>query len=151
MVRLYVVGNRVGTAKCRGSCYFIVLLRPRRRPALHGWRKRPSPDDKSNGTTTSIAIHPPKINRVSRELCQRDILLQQTEEHIKASERPPRCLQCYGNLILPDHRRVQGWSQYKSTLRHFRKKHLDDRTCYMYEMYLGRHARRFIRFTCMKS
>lgn len=48
--------------------------------------------------------------------------------------------------MLPDYRRAQDWSEYKSTLRHVREKHLDDRRCHMcdddllHEMHLRRHA-----------
>ncbi|KAJ5330489.1 hypothetical protein N7476_000272 [Penicillium atrosanguineum] len=113
---------------------------------LRGRRKRPSPDDGFNETQTSIAIRQPKIKCASRGMSQRDVLLQQAEEHIKASDKPLRCFQCYGNTEEPDHRRVQEWSKYKSTLRHFRRKHLGDRRCHMcnvdllHEMHLRRHA-----------
>lgn len=113
---------------------------------LRGRRKRLSPDDGFSETQASIAIHPPKVNCESRGLSQRDVVLQQAEDHIKASDKPLRCFQCYGNTGLPDHRRAQEWSEYKSTVRHFRKRHLGDRTCHMckvdllHEMHLRRHA-----------
>ncbi|KAJ6126308.1 hypothetical protein N7523_001920 [Penicillium sp. IBT 18751x] len=113
---------------------------------LRGRRKRPSPDDGFNETQTSITIRQLKINCTSRGMSQREVLLQQAEEHIKTSDKPLRCFQCYGNTMEPDHRRVQEWSKYKSTLRHFRSKHLVDRRCHMckvdllHEMHLRRHA-----------
>jgi hypothetical protein len=113
---------------------------------LRGRRKRPSPHDGFNETQTSDAIRQPKIKCASRGMPQRDVLLQQAEEHIRASDKPLRCFQCYGNTKEPDHRRVQEWSKYKSTLRHFRRKHLGDRKCHMcnvdllHEMHLRRHA-----------
>ena len=113
---------------------------------LRGRRKRLPPINRINENPASIAIHLPKINCVTRGLSQRDLLLQQAEEHIKASNNPLRCFQCYGNTILLDHRQAQEQSDYKSTLRHFRKKHLNDRKCHMYsvdilyEMHLQRHA-----------
>ncbi|KAJ5611981.1 hypothetical protein N7510_005175 [Penicillium lagena] len=113
---------------------------------LRGRRKRLPPNDGINEKPTSIAIRPLKINCVTHGLSQRDLLLQQAEEHIKASDKPLRCFQCYGNTTLPDHRRAQEWSEYKSILRHFRRQHLDDRRCHMcsvdllHEMHLRRHA-----------
>ncbi|KAN0077886.1 hypothetical protein V8E54_006190 [Elaphomyces granulatus] len=59
---------------------------------------------------------------------------------------PLQDAECFGNRSLPEHRRVQKWSKYKSTLRHFRRKHLDDRKCnfcdieLLHEMHLRNHA-----------
>ncbi|KAJ5807729.1 hypothetical protein N7474_008998, partial [Penicillium riverlandense] len=58
-------------------------------------------------------------------------------------------LQSHNTMVTlkePFYTQVKKWSEYKSTLRHFRKKHLDDRKCLMckedllHEMHLRRHA-----------
>lgn len=82
---------------------------------------------------------------------EREILLEEFDEHTRKAAkpkaaRPRRCFQCCGNMKLPDHRRTQEWSEPKSTVRHFRKRHLNDRKCNMceidllHEMHLRRHA-----------
>lgn len=76
----------------------------------------------------------------------RDNMLQEAEKHIRTAERPKKCFQCYGDGKLPVHRRAQGWTEYKSTIRHFRSKHLNDRRCnfcetnLLHEMHLRNHA-----------
>lgn len=87
------------------------------------------------GGHCSLDLSPPPKN-----------ILQKAEEHIRTAERPKKCFQCYGDDQLPDHRRAQEWTEYKSILRHFRSKHLKDRRCdfceteLLHEMHLRNHA-----------
>ncbi|KAF7587244.1 hypothetical protein BBP40_007516 [Aspergillus hancockii] len=114
---------------------------------LRGRPKRSAPSDGFRGKPQA------SYKRSANENCQptvrlsaREILFQEAEEHIRAAKKPQRCFQCFGNRSLPDNRRTQEWTKYKSTLRHFRKKHLDDRKCnfceevLLHEMHLRNHA-----------
>lgn len=117
---------------------------------LRGRPKRKAPSDAFDDEQR------PSGKRNSDECCQpskrpsaRELLFQEAEEHIRTAKKPRRCFQCFGNSSLPDNRRTQEWTQYKSTLRHFRSKHLDDRKCnfcgdtskdFLHEMHLRNHA-----------
>ncbi|KAH1396271.1 hypothetical protein KXV70_001089 [Aspergillus fumigatus] len=117
---------------------------------LRGRPKRKAPSDTFDDEQRSSG------KRNSDECCQpskrpsaRELLFQEAEEHIRTAKKPRRCFQCFGNSSLPDNRRTQEWTQYKSTLRHFRSKHLDDRKCnfcgdtsedFLHEMHLRNHA-----------
>jgi hypothetical protein len=122
---------------------------------LRGRPKRKAPSDgfddeqRASGKRNSDEYCQP-----SKPLSARDLLFQEAEEHIRTAEKPRRCFQCFGNSSLPDNRRTQEWTQYKSTLRHFRSKHLDDRKCnfcgdtsgdFLHEMHLRNHAATFHR------
>lgn len=113
---------------------------------LHGRRKRITPSDGFGEQQSGAVVRPAKIRCASPQPSQEELLLLQAEEHIRTAKKPQRCFQCYGNTLLPTHRRTQEWSDYKSTLRHFRGKHLGDRRCHMccedllQEMHLRRHA-----------
>lgn len=113
---------------------------------LRGRPKRIAPSDGFDGSQTASRkrraseepkpdVHPPPSGP-----------LQDAEVYIGAAKKPKRCFQCFGNRSLPEHRRVQKWSEYKSTLRHFRMKHLGDRKCnfcdieLLHEMHLRNHA-----------
>ncbi|KAJ5901458.1 hypothetical protein N7495_001986 [Penicillium taxi] len=112
---------------------------------LRGRRKRRAPSD---GFDKEVAVvkRPSGTKCESSVPCHRVTLLEEAEEHIRTAKTPQRCFQCYGNTLLPIHRRTQEWSAYKSTLRHFRERHLKDRHCNMcnedllHEMHLRRHA-----------
>ena len=54
---------------------------------------------------------------------------EKAKKHILTSPKPERCFQCYGDPSLPEHRRLQTWSRYDATVRHFRTKHLQERRC----------------------
>lgn len=113
---------------------------------LRGRPKRSSPTDGFD--EEQPAAHKCLASDKSRqpEACLRDDLLREAEEHIRTAARPQRCFQCYGNAKLPDNRRTQEWSAYKSTVRHFRKQHLNDPRCnlcgedFLHEMHLRNHA-----------
>lgn len=113
---------------------------------LRGRRKRITPSDGFGEQQSAVVVRPAKIRCASPQPSQEELLLRQAEEHIRTAKKPQRCFQCYGNTLLPTHRRTQEWSDYKSTLRHFRGKHLGDRRCHMccedllHEMHLRRHA-----------
>lgn len=113
---------------------------------LRGRRKRPAPSDESDEEQTSMEVRPIKTASVSPEVPQEELLLQKAENYIRKAKKPRRCFQCYADTQLPIYRRTQKYSEYKSTLRHFRKKHLKDRRCHMcsedllHEMHLRRHA-----------
>ncbi|CAG8337405.1 unnamed protein product, partial [Penicillium salamii] len=112
---------------------------------LRGRRKRAAPSDGFDEEQTSVLPEPAKKSCSSPELPQQDILVK-AKNYIKKAKRPRRCFQCYGDTELPICRRTQKYSEYKSTLRHFREKHLQDRRCHMcdedllHEMHLRRHA-----------
>jgi predicted DNA-binding protein (UPF0278 family) len=113
---------------------------------LRGRRKRAAPSDGFDEEQTNVLPEPAKNRCSSPEPLQQDILLVKAENYIKKAKKPRRCFQCHGNTQLPIHRRTQKYSEYKSTLRHFREKHLRDRRCHMcdkdllHEMHLRRHA-----------
>ncbi|OQD84172.1 hypothetical protein PENSOL_c132G06235 [Penicillium solitum] len=113
---------------------------------LRGRRKRAAPSDGFDEEQTSVLPEPAKKSCSSPEPSQQDILLVNAKNYIKKAKKPRRCFQCYGDTELPIHRRTQKYSEYKSTLRHFREKHLHDRRCHMcdedllHEMHLRRHA-----------
>jgi hypothetical protein len=56
-------------------------------------------------------------------------LLEVAKQHILKAEEPERCFQCFGNQLLPEHKRAQKWARYDAAVRHFRTKHLEDRKC----------------------
>ncbi|CAG8146657.1 unnamed protein product [Penicillium nalgiovense] len=113
---------------------------------LRGRRKRAAPSDGFDEEQTNVLPEPAKKSCSSPEPSQQDILLVKAKNYIKKAKKPRRCFQCYGDTELPIHRRTQKYSEYKSTLRHFREKHLQDRRCHMcdedllHEMHLRRHA-----------
>jgi hypothetical protein len=55
--------------------------------------------------------------------------LDEAKQHILYAEKPERCFQCFGNQLLPEHKRAQKWARYDAAVRHFREKHLEDRRC----------------------
>ncbi|KAI2697980.1 hypothetical protein CBS147354_9889 [Penicillium roqueforti] len=91
---------------------------------LRGRRKRAVPSDGFDEEQTSVLPEPAKKSCSSPEPSQQDILLVKAGNYIKKAKKPRRCFQCYGDTELPIHRRTQKYSEYKSTLRHFREKHL---------------------------
>jgi hypothetical protein len=113
---------------------------------LRGRRKQAAPSDGFDEEQTGVLPKLAKKRCSSPKPSQRDDLLVKAESHIKEAKKPRRCFQCYGDTGLPIHRRTQKYSEYKSTLRHFREKHLQDRRCHMcdedllHEMHLRRHA-----------
>lgn len=113
---------------------------------LRGRRKRPAPSDEPDEEQTTLEVRTTKTASVSPEMSQEELLLEKAERYIRKAKKPRRCYQCYGDTLLPVHRRIQKYSEYKSTLRHFREKHLKDRRCHMcsedllHEMHLRRHA-----------
>lgn len=110
---------------------------------LRGRRKRPAPSDEPE---TAIEERAKETDPILPEISKEQLLLEKTENYIRKAKKPRRCFQCYGNTLLPVHRRTQKYSAYKSTLRHFRDEHLEDRRCHMcnedllHEMHLRRHA-----------
>ncbi|CAG7940496.1 unnamed protein product [Penicillium salamii] len=115
---------------------------------LRGRRKRTAltdePDEQQTtkgGTTGTTSIYP-QMSKMSQE----KLLLQKAGRYIRKAKKPRRCFQYYGDAQLPVHRRTQKYSEYKSTVRHFREKHLKDRKCHicsedvLHEMHLRRHA-----------
>ncbi|KAJ5819391.1 hypothetical protein N7474_004982 [Penicillium riverlandense] len=113
---------------------------------LRGRRKQAAPCDGFDEQQTTMTVQPTKIICSSPEPSQQAITLSKAEKYIRKAKKPRRCFQCYGNTLLPTHRRTQKYSEYKSTVRHFREKHLKDRRCHMcdedllHEMHLRRHA-----------
>jgi hypothetical protein len=113
---------------------------------LRGRRKRAVRTGGFDEENTKITPAPAKNRCSSPGPSQQDILLAKAENYIRKAKKPRRCFQCYGDTQLPIYRRTQKYSEYKSTLRHFREKHLQDRMCHMcdqdflYEMHLRRHA-----------
>lgn len=113
---------------------------------LRGRRKRAAPSDGFNEEQTDVLPNSAKKRCSPPKPSQQDDLLVKAGNHIKKAKKPRRCFQCYGDTGLPIHRRTQKYSEYKSTLRHFREKHLQDRRCHMcdedllHEMHLRRHA-----------
>ena len=75
-----------------------------------------------------------------------DNMLQKAEKHIRTAEQLKKCFQCYGDGKLSDHCWAQGWTEYKSTIRHFWSMHLNDWCCnfcetnLLHEMHLRNHA-----------
>ena len=124
---------------------------------LRGRRKRAALSDGFDEEQTSVLPEPAKKTCSSLEPSQQDILLVKAENYIKKAKKPRRCFQCYGNTELPIHRRTQKYSEYKSTLRHFREKHLQDRRCHMcdkdllHEMHLRRHAEEIHRLSTERN
>jgi hypothetical protein len=57
------------------------------------------------------------------------LLLEEAKQHILHAEKPERCFQCFGNQLLPEHKRAQKWARYDAAVRHFRERHLRDRQC----------------------
>ncbi|CAG7927890.1 unnamed protein product [Penicillium olsonii] len=113
---------------------------------LRGRRKRSAPTDEPDEEQTTIEGKTTKTTSVSPKRSQEELLLEKAGKYIRKAKKPRRCFQCYGDTQLPVHRRTQKYSEYKSTLRHFREKHLKDRKCHMcsenvlHEMHLRRHA-----------
>lgn len=107
-------------------------------------------DDDRNVTCKRVARGDNKPHAFPSE---RDIALQAADKQIQEEGKPRRCFQCFGNRQLPDHRRMQTWSEYKSVVRHFRTRHLNDRRCnyceeqLLHEMHLRRHAAAVHRLT----
>lgn len=124
---------------------------------LRGRRKRTAPSDGFDEEQKTIMVQSTKTDCASPEPSQQDILLKHAEDYIRRAKKPRRCFQCFGNTLLPTHRRTQKYSEYKSTLRHFREKHLKDRRCHMcsedllHEMHLRRHAEDIHRLGTQRS
>ncbi|KAJ6020334.1 hypothetical protein N7499_003607 [Penicillium canescens] len=124
---------------------------------LRGRRKRAAPSDGFDEEQTNVFPEPAKKSCSSPKPSHQDILLVKAENYIKKAKKPRRCFQCYGDTHLPIHRRTQKYSEYKSTLRHFREKHLQDRRCYMcdedllHEMHLRRHAEEIHRLSTERN
>ncbi|KAJ5751309.1 hypothetical protein N7533_008337 [Penicillium manginii] len=113
---------------------------------LRGRRKRPTPSDEPDEEHTVTGERTTKIASISPEISKEQLLLEKAGNYIRKAKKPRRCFQCYGNNLLSVHHRTHKYSEYKSTLRHFREKHLQDRRCHMcsedllHEMHLRRHA-----------
>ncbi|CAG8901459.1 unnamed protein product [Penicillium egyptiacum] len=124
---------------------------------LRGRRKRPAPSDEPDKEQTTMEARATKTTSVSPEISQEELLLEKAGKYIRKAKKPRRCFQCYGDTLLPIHRRTQKYSEYKSTLRHFREKHLKDRRCHMcsedllHEMHLRRHAEGVHRLATKRS
>jgi hypothetical protein len=94
---------------------------------LRGRPKRVMPSDGFDDKQTVTRKHATIQDRKSESRSSlRDALLREAEEHIRTAVRPQRCFQCYGDPLLPDNRRTQEWTEYKSTIRHFQTKHLKE-------------------------
>ncbi|KAJ5651633.1 uncharacterized protein N7484_005356 [Penicillium longicatenatum] len=113
---------------------------------LRGRRKRTAPSDDTDEEQRTMKLQSLKTVPLSPEVSQEELLLEKAGKYIRKAKKPRRCFQCYGDAQLPVLRRTQKYSEYKSTLRHFRKCHLKDRRCHMcsedllHEMHLRRHA-----------
>lgn len=124
---------------------------------LRARRKRAAPCDGFDEKQTNVLPEPAKKSCSSPEPSQQDILLVKAENYIQKAKKPRQCFQCYGNTELPIHRWTQKYSEYKSTLRHFREKHFQDRRCYMcdkdllHEMHLRRHAEEIHRLSTERN
>ncbi|KAJ5976476.1 hypothetical protein N7481_010183 [Penicillium waksmanii] len=99
---------------------------------LRGRRKRPAPSDESDEELTAREVRTTKTTSVSPAMSKEEMLLEKAGKYIRKAKKPRRCFQCYGDTLLPVHCRTHKYSEYKSTLRHFRKKHLEDRRCHSY-------------------
>ncbi|CAI7636376.1 unnamed protein product [Penicillium pancosmium] len=113
---------------------------------LRGRRKRPAPSVEPDEEHAAMDNQSTKTIVVTPEISKEELLLEKAGNYIRKAKKPRRCFQCYGDARLPVHRRTHKYSEYKSTLRHFRGKHLEDRRCHMcsedllHEMHLRRHA-----------
>lgn len=103
-------------------CYYFLEGGP-----LRGRRKRAAPSDGLDEEQTDVVPEPAKKSYSFPEPPQQGVLLAKAGNYIRKAKKPQRCFQCYGDAGLPIHRRTQKYSEYKSTLRHFREKHLQDR------------------------
>jgi hypothetical protein len=114
---------------------------------LRGRPKRATPSDDEFGQTEPCTHGAKKLKSESPVL-NPEGPLEEAKEHILNAGEPKRCFQCFGNRLLPEHKRVQAWSRPDATVRHFRDKHLQDRQCnfcddgetFFHQMHFQRHA-----------
>ena len=113
---------------------------------LRGRRKRAALSDGFDKEEINVLLELAKKGCSSPEPSQQDILLEKAKNYIRKAKKPSRYFQCYSNTQLSIHRRTQKHSEYKSTLRLFRKQHLQDQRYLMcdkdllHEMHLRRHT-----------
>ena len=113
---------------------------------LRGRPKRKAATEGFNNEQPAVRRYTADGNCMLDLVHPRDNMLQKAEKHIRTAEQLKKCFQCYGDGKLPDHRRAQGWTEYKSTIRHFWSKHLNDRCCnfcetnLLHEMHLRNHV-----------
>ncbi|KAJ6001214.1 hypothetical protein N7481_001623 [Penicillium waksmanii] len=98
---------------------------------LRGRRKRPAPIDEPDEEHTAMEERTTKIASISPKISKEQLLLEKAGSYIRKAKKPRRCFQCYDNNLLSVHRRTHKYSEHKSTLRHFREKHLEDRRCHV--------------------
>ncbi|OJD12082.1 hypothetical protein AJ78_07259 [Emergomyces pasteurianus Ep9510] len=120
---------------------------------LRGRRKRPAPSNEPDEEHMAMEGRTTKIASISPKISKEQLLLENAGNYIRKAKKTRRCFQCYGNNLLSVHHRTHKYSEYKSTLRHFQEKHLEDRRCHMcnedllHEMHLRRHAEDVHRLT----
>ncbi|KAJ5662803.1 hypothetical protein N7507_003534 [Penicillium longicatenatum] len=118
---------------------------------------RPALSDKPDKEHTVIEERITKIAFVSPKISKEEILLAKVGNYIRKAKNPRQCFQYYSDTLLPIHRRTQKYSEYKSTLRHFQDKHLEDRRCHIYsedllhEIHLRRHTQDIHRLTTERN
>ncbi|EED14738.1 conserved hypothetical protein [Talaromyces stipitatus ATCC 10500] len=125
---------------------------------LRGRRKRASPSDdeldqmkpsKRVASATPVSDVAPSDSRDLLEEAREHIIRAGERDRKKPNvEKPIVCFQCFGNRLLPEHKRVKKWSRPDATVRHFQDKHLADRQCnfcddgeiFLHQMHLQNHA-----------